>query len=121
MEQTLNNERINSMEQEIIKQTLDSEGNQTHYGRAVTTVDGRNRVIYNTMTTGVAALDEEDYFTSNSITVQGTNKDGDLRIRAHQNLVITEDEWDHGFSTTQSLVITREDAKSLIKALTSYL
>ena len=109
------------MNQEIVKETLDSEGNQTHFGKAITKIDINAKVNWHTMITGVAALDEEDYFTVNVINVQGTNKDGDIRIRANQNLVIKEDGFENVFQSTQNLVISREDAKSLIRTLTAYL
>lgn len=109
------------MNQEIVKETIDSEGNQTHFAKLVKKSDSTTGVNNHCMITGVAEVDEEDYFTVNHINVQGSNKDGDIRIRTQQIVVISEDEESSAFSSTQNLVITREDAKSLIKQLTSYL
>jgi hypothetical protein len=119
MEQT-KHERTNSMNQEIVKEILDSEGNQTHYGKLVSKSNSTTKVNNHTIITGVTELAEEDYFSINLINVQGANKDGDLRIRTQQTVVLNDEEGNI-FSSTQNLVITREDAKSLIQQLTSYL
>ena len=109
------------MNQEIVKETLDSEGNQTHYGKLISRRGDIQKVNSHTIITGVTELAEEDYFTVNLINVQGANKDGDLRIRTQQTVVINEDGEENVFSSTQNLVITREDAKSLISQLASHL
>jgi len=104
------------MNQEIVKETLDSEGNQTHYGKLVSKSYDTG-VSHHTIITGMTELAEQDYASVNLINVQGANKDGDLRIRTQQTVVIEGEI----FNTTQNLVISREDAKSLISQLASHL
>ena len=123
MELNTQTKKGNSMNQEIVKETLDSEGNQTHFGKAITvssstTTQSHNR---NTIITGLVANNEEDYGQQNFIGVMGNNEDGDIRIRSCQTVLIQEENESHIFSSTQNLVISREDAKSLIRQLTSYL
>jgi len=74
-------------------------------------------VSHHTIITGMTELAEQDYASVNLINVQGANKDGDLRIRTQQTVVIEGEI----FNTTQNLVISREDAKSLISQLASHL
>ena len=121
MEQILNNERTNSMNQEIIKETLDSEGNQTRFGKIASRVESTGTTFHSILT-GVAALDDEDFGVNNYVSVSGTNKDGDIRITSRQSFAVRNgEEITDVFSSTQNLVISREDAKSLIQQLASHL
>lgn len=121
MEQTLNNERTNSMNQEIIKETLDSEGNQTRFGKIASRVESTGTTFHSILT-GVAALDEEDFGVNNYVSVSGTNKDGDIRITSRQSFAVRDgEEITDVFSSTQNLVISREDAKRLIQQLVSHI
>ena len=108
---------------EILKETFDSEGRQTRFGKINSRLESTG-TMFHSVNTGVDALDDDDFGMSNNINVTGTNKDGDIRITTLQSFAVRDEHSDQitdVFSSRQALVISREDAKTLISQLASRL
>tara|TARA_Y100001938_G_C8051980_1_gene412291 strand:+ start:415 stop:750 length:336 start_codon:yes stop_codon:yes gene_type:complete len=111
------------VKQQFTKTIQNSEGETTHFAKVQNrkyTVHGEDFQSYS-IKLAEDIVDQDDWHNNSYINVRGTNKQGDIKISATQEIAITEGEQNYNYRILADMVITREDAKSLIKTLTHLL
>lgn len=111
------------MKQQFTKEIQNSEGETTHIAKVQNrnlTVFGEDIKSYSIALTETLT-DENDWQNNSYIHAMGNNEQGDIKIKAVQEMQVRDAEEEINYRIVADMVITREDAKSLIKQLTHLL